>query len=157
MAPPIGSFAEFWLFYLREHGNPRARALHYIGSTAAILAFLSLVASGRAVPATVPLPLGFVLGWLATRMWRVLPAHDAGFVLAALLYVFEAAVLRDGVLLLPLVAGYGFAWAAHFFVEKNRPATFTYPFWSIVADFRMYFLWLSGRLGPNLKRAGVET
>ena len=39
--------------------------------------------------------------------------------------------------LLPII-GYSFAWVGHFFFEKNKPATFQYPFWSLLSDF---FLW----------------
>ncbi len=88
----------------------------------------------------------------ARRETRAL--HYAG---TALTFAFLAvATVRGGWwwLALPL-AGYGFAWGAHAGVEKNRPATFTHPAWSLVSDYRMFFLWLSGRLGRHLDRAGV--
>lgn len=47
--------------------------------------------------------------------------------------------------LLPLV-GYGFAWAGHFFFEKNRPATFRHPLYSLAGDFVMFKDVISGRL-----------
>jgi hypothetical protein len=156
MAAKIATYRDFWPYYLREHANPNARLLHYFGSTLALLALAALLASGRIGAVIAPFLIGPALGWLITRVWRVVPAHDAGFVFTALLFILEAAVLRDAWLLVPIVAGYLPAWVAHFFIEHNRPATFTYPAWSIFSDFRMYFLWLGGRLAPQLRLAGVE-
>ena len=82
--------------------------------------------------------------------------HFAGTGLVLLLA--GAALLSGEWLLLPAVplAGYGFAWASHAAVERNRPATFTHPLWSLAADFRMFFLWLTGGLGGELARAVVD-
>lgn len=54
-----------------------------------------------------------------------------------------------------LVGGYALAWIGHFFVEHNRPATFKYPLWSLAADWKMFAVWLSGRLPGELAAAGV--
>ncbi len=47
-------------------------------------------------------------------------------------------------LLIPVI-GYGFAWVGHFFFEKNKPATFEYPFYSLASDFRLFFELLTGK------------
>lgn len=57
--------------------------------------------------------------------------------------------------LLPII-GYGFAWVGHFFVEKNRPATFTYPFYSLAADWVMLKDFLTGQIGKKLSEVGIK-
>ncbi|MEC8627260.1 MAG: DUF962 domain-containing protein [Bacteroidota bacterium] len=51
---------------------------------------------------------------------------------------------------IPLV-GYGFAWIGHGLIERNKPATFTYPFYSLASDFIMYFHWITRRLSGQLE------
>ena len=51
-----------------------------------------------------------------------------------------------------LVVGYAFAWAAHFLVEKNRPATFEYPLWSFVSDYKMMWFMITGRMRREVER-----
>ena len=78
--------------------------------------------------------------------------HFAGTTLV-LLAVAAAVVRSPWWLAAAPFLGYGPAWISHGFVEKNRPATFTYPLWSLMGDFRMWWLMLRGRMGPELARA----
>jgi hypothetical protein len=70
-----------------------------------------------------------------------------------LVSVAAAFAVSPAWLLAAPLAGYGFAWIGHFCFEKNRPATFTYPAWSLRGDFRMYRLMWLGRMEPELARA----
>ncbi|MBL9123094.1 MAG: DUF962 domain-containing protein [Planctomycetaceae bacterium] len=105
----IESFEEFWPFYVGEHLSPISRALHFIGST------LALVVLGVAVFYT---------------PWALLAA--------------------------PIV-GYGFAWVGHFFVEKNKPASFKYPLWSFIADWKMWAYILTGRMGSEVEKVAASS
>jgi hypothetical protein len=93
------SFAEFYPYYLQEHGNPTCRRLHFVGT----FLVLSIVAS--------------VLAGASALLLLSLP-----------------------------VVGYGFAWVGHYVFEKNRPATFKYPFYSLAGDFVMFKDVLTGRI-----------
>lgn len=52
--------------------------------------------------------------------------------------------------------GYGFAWVGHFFFEKNKPATFVYPLYSLGSDFVMFWHTLTGQIGKKLREADQE-
>ena len=63
------------------------------------------------------------------------------FVLGYSLYTQQYMLL----LLMPVV-GYGFAWVGHFFFEKNRPATFKHPLYSLMGDWVMFKDILVGKI-----------
>jgi hypothetical protein len=109
-APRIGTYTEFWPFYLGEHSRAGTRRLHFIGTNLGVAAAVLALIEGR--------PWFIALG---------------------------------------LVLAYGCAWVGHFFVEKNRPATFRYPLWSLVSDFRMLGLMWIGRLDSELARRATTT
>jgi len=78
--------------------------------------------------------------------------HFAGTALGVVVLITIIAVGRWYWFPLSLIIGYGFAWFAHFIVEKNKPASFKYPLWSFISDYKMMWYMLTGRLGGELER-----
>lgn len=86
---------------------------------------------------------------------RLLHALATGLGLAVL--IGALALGHPWFALLWIPVGYGLAWAGHFLIERNLPATFGHPWWSFLSDFRMLALMLTGRLEPWLKRPIPES
>lgn len=135
---PYATFDEFYGRYLLEHSDTTCRQLHFLGTSLLIMA-------------------------ASLQFFSVLPAASlavaVGLQLCPLLRFLETGFLEFGVVLLTFLAsgwalggkplrlvliGYGFAWAGHFFFEKNKPATFIYPTFSLFGDFAMWFQMLTG-------------
>jgi hypothetical protein len=72
--------------------------------------------------------------------------HFVGTALVLIVLATAALTRNPWLLLLAPLAGYGFAWLGHFRFEKNRPATFTHPFYSLAADFVLFRDMLTGRI-----------
>jgi hypothetical protein len=72
--------------------------------------------------------------------------HFAGTSLGLVFFALAIAAWNPWWLLAGLVCGYAFAWVGHYFFEHNRPATFTYPFYSFLGDWVMWKDVLSGRI-----------
>jgi len=72
--------------------------------------------------------------------------HGIGTLMALGFAILLVAIGKWWLLPLALIPGYAFAWPAHFFIEKNRPATFTHPLWSFMGDWKMLALMLAGKL-----------
>ena len=88
---------------------------------------------------------------------RTRTLHAAGTMLGTTLAALAVARRDPKLLLAGLVCGYGPAWYAHAFVERNKPETFSAPFRSLAGDYRMFWGLVTGTLDAELDRAGAQT
>lgn len=84
----------------------------------------------------------------STRRW-----HFVG-TLFSILFLLSSVIFSWWFLFFVPLSGYGCAWYSHFFVEGNVPATFGHPFWSLLCDFKMFGLMLTGQMDREIKRLG---
>lgn len=76
--------------------------------------------------------------------------HAVGTSLGLVLAAVGLITSNPSVVVLAVAVAYSCAWAGHFFYERNRPATFTYPLLSFRADLRMYRLTLLGQMDTEI-------
>lgn len=77
--------------------------------------------------------------------------HFTGTTLAAACLVTLAVTGNFWWLLAAPLCGYGPSWIGHFAIERNKPAAFRYPVWSLLADFKMWSFMLAGRMGREVE------
>lgn len=87
----------------------------------------------------------------ATRL-----VHIAGTWTAACMLLLGLVIGPWWLILVAPVIGYGCAWGSHLFIEQNRPATFSYPAWSLRGDLRLAWLAAQGRLKTEIRRYGLD-
>jgi len=75
--------------------------------------------------------------------------HVIGTTLVLLLLIYSMSTSQYVLLWLLPVIGYGFAWFGHFLFEKNRPATFTYPLYSFMGDWVMWWQVITFKIKIN--------
>lgn len=71
--------------------------------------------------------------------------HFVGTALVLISFLTFLITLRWVFLIAVPFLGYGFAWVGHYFFEKNKPATFQYPGYSLASDFILFWHLLTGR------------
>jgi hypothetical protein len=86
----------------------------------------------------------FYLTEHSNRTCRRLHFIGTGLVLATVVYAVVTGIW-ESLAALPIL-GYGFAWIGHAFFEKNRPASFTFPIYSLMGDWVMFKDILTGRI-----------
>ena len=83
--------------------------------------------------------------------------HFIGSTLGVVVMISAFAIPKYWLILGAFVSGYAFAWIGHFFIEKNRPATFKYPLKSFISDWRLWYSVLTGRVYAEMKKFGIES
>jgi hypothetical protein len=78
--------------------------------------------------------------------------HFVGSTIGLFVFFGAFATGQPHLALLGLLPGYGFAWFSHFVIEKNKPASFSYPLWSFIADWKMWAFILTGRIRTEVAR-----
>eukprot|EP01061_Rhynchopus_euleeides_P032086 TRINITY_DN5318_c0_g1_i1.p1 TRINITY_DN5318_c0_g1~~TRINITY_DN5318_c0_g1_i1.p1 ORF type:complete len:218 (+),score=84.20 TRINITY_DN5318_c0_g1_i1:80-655(+) len=138
---------DFFDYYLSQHENEQNRALHLVGTTLIVLYLFvwNIDSLHKTVTWTLlPLVVGSVVHQLTIgEEHGGIEAASVAVSVLLLTIILDVPAIQP---ILIVVLGYGFAWFGHFTFEKNVPATWTYPVWSLISDFRMAYAIAQGQL-----------
>ncbi|CAF1452678.1 unnamed protein product [Didymodactylos carnosus] len=129
------SFESFYPHYLDEHTLHVTRQLHYVGTS---LFLVSMVMKPILI---IPAVAAAMTGYSLVPFLRGFATGIPEMAIMLLIYILGGRLLGKSyvAMMKPLVFSYSFAWIGHFFYEKNKPATFIYPTYSFMGDFRLVF------------------
>jgi hypothetical protein len=151
------SFESFFPYYMSQHSLPMTKFMHVIGTSFVFMIVAIYPFVGAAFCAT--LALGVLISPTLFHFSTKIMHWNMGIAEIAVVILFyiwisnwmsrnpglkisrgikEFLVPRFPALLVMLV-GYGFAWIGHFGFEKNKPATFLYPTYSLMGDFKLFY------------------
>jgi hypothetical protein len=132
---PYATFEQFYPHYLHEHSQKITRQWHYVGTTLFIIYMLFnplLV---------IPILAGALTAYSTIPFSRHLSNGVSEMISFMIIYLIGGRLITRSFkrTLIPLLLGYSFAWIGHFAFEKNKPATFIYPIFSLMGDFNMIY------------------
>jgi hypothetical protein len=78
--------------------------------------------------------------------------HLIGTSIGIVVMIYFIATGRWWLFPVGLIPGYGGAWIGHFLIEKNKPATFQYPLWSFMGDYKMIAMMITGRIDGEVTK-----
>jgi hypothetical protein len=132
---PYNTFEEFYPHYRREHSQTITRQWHYVGTTLFLIYLLTQPVL------LVPILSGAFAAYTVMPFFRHLSNGLGEIILFMTVYIIGGKLLTGSFkkTFVPLLLGYSFAWIGHFYFEHNKPATFIYPTYSLMGDFRMMY------------------
>jgi len=138
---PFGTFTSFYPFYLSQHAKLGTKLLHAIGTSFVVV---TAVREPKLVVAL------FAAAFSGRAIFPFLRSFDTGIAefitsIGSFFIVGKNLGMSNSTLLSVPAFAYSFAWVSHFFYERNTPATFIYPSFSLVGDFVMFYELLIGR------------
>lgn len=136
-----GEYDSFHSFYLKEHRDPTCRVLHVIGTSLVIATAIS-----KHPHAFAHLLVGVSGGLILCEYLSPLPNGGIEFVALFVIAGVSGTLTKQKFPWQLLLLGYLPAWIGHTFFEHNVPATFIYPTYSLISDFRMWFQMCKGDL-----------